>query len=182
MFFANGFLFKKFSDIHDTEACFKTCRWKTSWHIFINRYLFRPNSGLFTLYVVTSKLPQPTHSHILLPSWMPLTKSRDGVTRITVILFYFIVGNTSPNGPLARYLKLRVAYAPGIPGTFSSPPRVSDPDMHHGTCMIHAQWWMPGSLTSGFLWSRWQGKCSRHSRRMRNPQFCISGKRPIVKW
>ena len=35
------------------------------------------------------------------------------------------------NGPLARYVKLRVAYAPGMSGTFSPPPRVSDPDMHH---------------------------------------------------
>ena len=26
---------------------------------------------------------------------------------------------------------------------------------------------------------RWQGKRSWHSRRMRNPQFCVSGKRPI---
>ena len=38
---------------------------------------------------------------------------------------------------------------------------------------------MPGSLTSGFLWSRWLGKHSRHSRCMRNPQFCVSGKRPM---
>ena len=37
-----------------------------------------------------------------------------------------------------------------------------------------------GSLTNGFLWSRWRGKRSRHSRCMRNPQFCVSGKRPIV--
>ena len=36
------------------------------------------------------------------------------------------------DGPLARYVKLRVAHAPGMPGTFSLPPRVSDPDMHHG--------------------------------------------------
>ena len=36
-----------------------------------------------------------------------------------------------------------------------------------------------GSLTSRFLWSRWWGKCSRHARRMRNPQFCVSGKRPM---
>ena len=27
----------------------------------------------------------------------------------------------------------------------------------------------------------WWGKCSRHSRRMRNPQFYVSGKRPM-KW
>ena len=35
------------------------------------------------------------------------------------------------------------------------------------------------SLTSGFLWSQWRGKLSRHSRRMHNPQFHVSGKRPI---
>ena len=58
--------------------------------------------------------------------------------------------------PLARYAKLRVAHAPGIRGTFSSPLRVSDPDMHHSTCVKHVPWCMPGSLTSGFRWSRWQ--------------------------
>ena len=64
-------------------------------------------------------------------------------------------------------------------GTFSPPPRNSNPDMHHGTCVTHVSWCMPGSLTSGFLWSRWRGKRSRHSRCMRNPQFCVSGKRPM---
>ena len=54
------------------------------------------------------------------------------------------------------------------------PPRVSDPDMHHGMCVTHMLWCMPRSLTSGFLWSRWRGKRSRHSRRMRNPQFFLS--------
>ena len=58
--------------------------------------------------------------------------------------------------------------------------RIVDPDMHHGTCMTHVPWCMPGSLTSSFLWSRWRGKRSRHSRRMRNPQFYVSGKRPIA--
>ena len=88
------------------------------------------------------------------------------------IVFYY--------GPLVRYVKLQFAHAPGMPGTFSPPPRVSHPDMHHGTCVTHIPWCMPGSLTSGFLWSRWQGKCSRHSRRMRNPQFYVSGNRLIV--
>ena len=83
-------------------------------------------------------------------------------------------------GPLTRYVKLRVAHAPGMPGTFFPPPRVSDPAMHHGTCVTHVPWCMPRSLPSGFLWSRWQGKRSRHSRRMRNPQFYVSGKRPMV--
>ena len=88
-------------------------------------------------------------------------------------------GDSRDNGPLARYVKLRVAHAPGMPGTFSPPPRISDPDMHHGTCVTHVPWCMPGSLTSSFIWSRWRGNRSRHSQRMRNPQFYVSGKRPI---
>ena len=45
--------------------------------------------------------------------------------------------NWTVHGPLARYVKLRVAHAPGMLGT----------------------------LTNGSLWSRWRGKRSRHSRR-----------------
>ena len=55
----------------------------------------------------------------------------------------------------------------------------SNPDMHHGTCVTHVPWCMPGSLTSVFLWSQWRGKHSRHSWRMRKPQFNVSGKKPI---
>ena len=83
------------------------------------------------------------------------------------------------HGPLIRYQKLWVAHAPGMPGTFCPPSRVSDPDMHHGTCMTHVPWCVPGSLTSCFLWSRWRWKRFRHSRRMHNPQFYVSGKRPM---
>ena len=67
----------------------------------------------------------------------------------------------------------------GNAGNVSPPPRVSDPDMHHGTCATHVPWCMPGSLTDVLLWSRWRRKRSRHSRRMRNPQFYVSGKRPM---
>ena len=86
------------------------------------------------------------------------------------------------HGSLIRYVKLRIAHAPGMPGTFSRPPRVSDPDMHHGTCVTHVPWCMLGSLISSFLCSMWRGKRSRHSQRMRNPQFCVSGKRPMDEW
>ena len=84
------------------------------------------------------------------------------------------------NGLLTRYAKLRVAHAPGIPGTFSPSLRVCDPDMHHGTWVTHLPRCMPGSLNSRFLWSRWQGKCSRHSWHMHNPLFYVSGKRPMT--
>ena len=79
------------------------------------------------------------------------------------------------HGYFARYVKLRVAHAPGMPGTLSPLPRVSDPDMHHGTCVRHVPWCMPGSPTSSFLWKRWRGKRSRHSRCMRKPHLYISG-------
>ena len=73
------------------------------------------------------------------------------------------------HGPLTRYGNLRVAHATGILGTFFPPPWVSDPDMHHGTCVTHVPWCLPGSLTGGFLWSRWRknvpgipGACATH--------------------
>ena len=85
------------------------------------------------------------------------------------------------HGPLVRFVKLWVVHAPGMPGTFYPSSRVSDPDMHHGTCVMHVPWCMPGSLTSGLLGSRWRGKRSRHSRRMRKPQFYVSGKKPLAE-
>ena len=80
--------------------------------------------------------------------------------------------NATSYGSIDRYEKLRVAFSP--------PSRVSDPNMHHGKCVTHVPWCMLGSLTSGFLRSRWRGKRSRHSQRMRNSQLYVSGKRPII--
>ena len=80
---------------------------------------------------------------------------------------------------LLPYTKLQIAHAPGMPGTFSPPPWVSDPDMHRDMCVTHVLWCIPESLTRGFLWSRWRGKRSWHSRHMRNLQFYVSGKRPM---
>ena len=45
--------------------------------------------------------------------------------------------------------KIAGAHAPGMPGTFSPSPQVSDPDMYHATCVTHVPWCLPGSLTSG---------------------------------
>ena len=52
---------------------------------------------------------------------------------------------------------------------------ISDPGMHHGTCVTHVPWCMSGLLTCGG-----GGKRSRHSRRMRNSQLYVSGKRPFA--
>ena len=87
---------------------------------------------------------------------------------------------TTWHGPLTRYVKLRVAHAPGMPGTFSPPVWVNDPDMHHGTCVTHVSWCMPGSLTSGFHWGRQREQRPRHFQRMCNAQFYVSGKRSVA--
>ena len=68
----------------------------------------------------------------------------------------------------------------GMPGAFSPPTWVSDPGMHRGTCVTHVPWCMPGLLIRGSLWSRWWEKRSQHHRCMRNPQFCVSVKRPVA--
>ena len=74
----------------------------------------------------------------------------------------------------------RVTHAPGMPGMFSPPTRVSDPAMHHGTCVTHVPWCMPGSLTSGFIWSRWRKKTTFPAFAVHvQPKFYISGKRPM---
>ena len=76
---------------------------------------------------------------------------------------------SSLHGPLTTYVKLRVARAPGMPGTFFPPP-TSKETASYACAMMHGEIADP----------RWQGKRSRHSRRMRNSQFYVSGKRPIV--
>ena len=75
--------------------------------------------------------------------------------------------------------KIADAHAPGMPGTFSPPPWVSNPDMHHGTCVTHVSRCITGSLSSSFLWIRRRGEHARRSRRKRNPQFYVSAKRPM---
>ena len=61
----------------------------------------------------------------------------------------------------ASYQKRKIsgcACATNAGNVFPATPRVSDPGMHHGTCVTHVPWCMPGSLTSAFLWIRWRGK------------------------
>ena len=43
-------------------------------------------------------------------------------------------------GLLSDKEKLRATHAPEMPGTFSPPLRVRDPDMHHGTYVTHVPW------------------------------------------
>ena len=83
------------------------------------------------------------------------------------------------HGPLTRYVKLRTAHAPRMPGTFSPPltsketsslrPRHAWRHVRHVRAVMHA----------GIANPRWREKRSRHSRCTRNLLFYISGKRPL---
>ena len=72
-------------------------------------------------------------------------------------------------------------HAPGMPGTFSPPPTsketASQRSRHASRHVRHAR----VVMHVGIAHSRWRGKRSRHSRRMRNPQFYVSGKRPMAE-
>ena len=52
-------------------------------------------------------------------------------------------------------------------------PLVSDPGMHHGTCVTHVSWCMSGSLTHGGEETFPAFPAHAH------PQFYVSGKRPM---
>ena len=94
----------------------------------------------------------------------------------TVIETKFAVRN---HGPLAKYVKLRVAHPPWTSGTFSPSPisketacwrsRHAPRHVRPARAVMHV----------GIVNPRWRGIRSRHSRRMRNPQIYISGMRPI---
>ena len=73
---------------------------------------------------------------------------------------WHIFAQTSTMEPWAscQIRKIAGAHAPGMPGTFSPSLQACDPDMHHGTCVTHVPWCMPGSLTCGFLWNRRRGR------------------------
>ena len=89
------------------------------------------------------------------------------------------------NGPLTRYVKLRLRmqreYRERFPRRrFKRKPLVSYPGMYHGTCVTHVSWYMSGSLTRGG-WENVIPGAFRHSWRMRNPQFTYLVRGPWVK-
>ena len=77
--------------------------------------------------------------------------------------------------PNTRYVKLRVVHAPGMPGTFYPATDFK------GNRQLATRY-VSRHVRDGVAYPQWRGKRSRHSRRMRNPQFYVSGKRPVVIW
>ena len=84
-------------------------------------------------------------------------------------------------GPLTRYRKLPVAHALGMPGMFSPPPTSKETASYRSQHASRHVRDARAVMHDGNANSQWRGKRYRHSRRMHNPQFYVSGKRPIVE-
>ena len=79
------------------------------------------------------------------------------------------------HGPLTRYLKSKIAHTGNAGVTFSSPPPLketaSQRSRHEPRHVRDAH----AVMNVGIANPRWAGKRSRHSRRMRNSEFWVSG-------
>ena len=127
-----------------------------------------------------------TFVHVLTSACLCQWKQRDSRWDSRAVIWSLLTGTHEfyeimcTNGPLTRHVKLWVAHAPGMPGTFSLPPRVIDPDMHHDTCVTDVQLCMPGSLISAFHWSRWWRKMFPTFPAHAQPAIYVSGRRPMM--
>ena len=87
----------------------------------------------------------------------------------------------SCNGPITRYVKLRVVHAPGMPGSFSPPPTskkaANKRSRHTSRHVCHARTVVHVAIAK----PQWRGKRSPHSRPMRKYKFYVSGKRPLER-
>ena len=83
------------------------------------------------------------------------------------------------NGPLTRYVTLWDAHAPGMPWTFSPPPILKEIASYRSRHASRHVRDARAVMDVGIANPRWRGNRSWHSRRMRNTQFCVYGKRPM---
>ena len=100
--------------------------------------------------------------------------AKDSTTSCNRSFWYCLlyVHASSQYGPLNKYAKLRVKHAPGMLGE-----RFPHHRSWHASCHVrHARVMMHVRIAN----SRWRRKRSGNSRRMRNPQFSVYGKRPMV--
>ena len=117
----------------------------------VGRWLYL-SAGLFYLLTVggTDKL--------VMDAWFGLHLARNLLEGQVARIVLMSPGFPVSNGPLARYVNCGLRLRRECWECLPSHRVFAIPDMHHGTCVTHVSWFMPGSLTSGFLWNRWWGK------------------------
>ena len=87
----------------------------------------------------------------------------------------------SLHGPLARYVKIRVAHAPGMPGTFSPAANFRGNYYIAIPACITARAWRTCRDACRDRLPAVTGKTFPAFPAHAQPQFCVSGKRPIDK-
>ena len=83
------------------------------------------------------------------------------------------------HGPVTRYVKLRFAHAPGMPGTFFRPLTSKETACYWSRHASRHVRDARGVMHVGIADPRWREKRSQYSRHMRNPQFYVYDKRPM---
>ena len=108
---------------------------KQSWGL--RRHRVHYDVTVMCLFTCLSKIPCPIHAvdEVIQHDRQDIAKCR-GI-RMQSITEWMALYNSSKHaymdhGPLTRYVKLRVAHAPGMPGTFFSPLRDARAVMHAG--------------------------------------------------
>ena len=95
------------------------------------------------------------------------------------VLFY-TDSTLSANAPLARYVKIRVAHAPGMPGTFSPAANFKRNYYIAIPACITARAWRTCRDACRDRLPAVTGKTFPAFPAHAHPQFCVSGKRPMV--
>ena len=85
-----------------------------------------------------------------------------------------------PHGPLTRYVKLQVAHAPGMPGTFSPAADFKGNRKLAIPVCITARAWRTCRDACRDRSPAVTGKMFPAFPAHAHPQFCVSGKRPIM--
>ena len=114
------------------------------------------------------------------PSVIPYSKTNIFWQYIWLYSCQNAIKKRGRDGPLTRYVKLRVAHAPGIPGTFSPPlnsketaswrSQYASRHVHDVRAVMHFVIANPC----------WRGKCSRHSRCMPSRNFTYQAGGPCT--
>ena len=124
------------------------CRYFSCFQLPVASYA-SSSSGQTTL-----KVNPPTFPWIIPSLWFVLAHFWPWLLRSFVLLTMSRGSDSLFHGPLSRYVKLRVAHAPGMPGTFSPPPtsmettswrsRHASRHVRHARAVMHVR-----SLTRG---------------------------------
>ena len=172
--------------------CFYRFQWGHLHHLNPLCYGLRGLAGAVIIAAILQGLHRMSiWSALWLSRWIFSPYTYNNRQSVPIMAKYrgLLITKKITNSPLwASYQihKIVGAHALGMPGTFSPSPQVSDPGMHHGTCVTHVPWCMPGSLTNAFLWNRRRGETFPAFPAHAHPQFCVSGKRPmgpvLLKW